>query len=223
MTTSFLRTSVGKKAIMAVTGLGLLLFVLAHVLGSLKVFVGRDAINDYSQSLLDSPVFLFAARTGLVAFALMHVSLGVLLKLQNRAARPVPYRVKHTVQATTASRTMIWSGLLILAFVLFHLAHFTFRWIGVPKGPLLGHDVYAMVTYGLRIGWIAVVYVAALIALGFHVAHGIGSFPQTLGLTWTGIRGRVLIAAPVIAVVLAAAYAAIPVSIVARLLPRMGW
>src|SRR3954451_9144890 len=120
------RTSVGSKYVMALTGLGLIAFVLAHMAGNLLIFAGKAALNNYAHALESNPGLLWSARLGLLAIFLIHVVLGIRLTRQNMDARPVDYVYPDTVQASFASRHMLFTGLLILAFVLYHLLHFTF-------------------------------------------------------------------------------------------------
>src|SRR5437899_958336 len=119
------RSSLGKKILVAVTGLGLFLFVIGHMLGNLQIFLGPEAINRYGNFLQTTPEILWPARIGLLAFVIIHIWTSVVLTLENRAARAAQYEVKELVAASLASRTMIWSGLIVVAFVGFHLAHYT--------------------------------------------------------------------------------------------------
>lgn len=123
------RSSLGKKYVMAVTGLLLAGFVVTHMGGNLLVYLGPDAINSYAQTLKARPALLWAARLTLLAIFLVHIVLGLLLTYQNRAARPARYVYEDTLQASWASRHMLLTGLLIFAFVLYHLAHFTLGWV----------------------------------------------------------------------------------------------
>jgi succinate dehydrogenase / fumarate reductase cytochrome b subunit len=203
------RSSLGSKYLMALTGLVLTAFVIGHMVGNLQVFEGRDALNAYAQALKGMPVLLWGARLILLTAFVLHVAYGVRLWLANRAARPVPYHYKTYREATLASRTMLWTGLVILAFVLFHLAQYTFGLIGTapvvnpmtnqpsinqttgqqvrvgylelrdPKGR---PDVYTMTIYGFRNPFISLGYVAAMALLCFHLSHGVQSLFQSLGL-----------------------------------------
>lgn len=110
------KSSLGSKVIMALTGLGLILFVIIHMAGNLQMFVGQDAMNSYAVTLRKVPLLLWVARLGVIGFFVFHVIDGIRLKLKNRAARPVAYVSQNTVKATLASRTMVISGLIILTF-----------------------------------------------------------------------------------------------------------
>lgn len=184
---SLWRSSIGGKVTMAVTGGLLFLFVVAHLLGNLQLLSGPDAIDDYAKFLASRPALLWIARSGLLLLLIVHVATAVRLRGENRAARPVPYVAQATLQATMASRSMVFTGLTTLAFVVYHLLHFT---LGVtnPEHFALkaqghgGHDVYAMVVASFSVPGIAAAYVVAQLLLFMHLMHGIQSFAQTLGL-----------------------------------------
>jgi succinate dehydrogenase / fumarate reductase cytochrome b subunit len=127
---AFLDSSVGAKITVALTGLGLVTFTIFHMIGNLKVFSGPAAINDYAHFLKNElGLLIWLARAGLLGIFVLHLTLAIRLKLRAKAARPVPYAHPGHVQASPASRTMIWSGIVVGLFVLFHLAHFTFAWV----------------------------------------------------------------------------------------------
>jgi succinate dehydrogenase / fumarate reductase cytochrome b subunit len=191
----FWRSSIGGKVTMAITGLLLFGFVVAHLLGNLQLLAGPQAINDYAKFLAERPAMLWTARIGLLAVFVVHVVTAIRLSRANKAARPVAYAREDTVQATFASRSMVFSGLTLLAFVVYHLLHFTFGVTNpadfAKKGMNAGgHDVYAMVTSSFAVPAIAIAYAAFQIVLFLHLRHGIQSLAQTLGLNhgrWTPI------------------------------------
>jgi succinate dehydrogenase / fumarate reductase cytochrome b subunit len=174
-------SSIGAKTLMALTGLGLVGFVIAHMLGNLQVFAGPEKLNAYAKTLQDLGPGLWVARLGLLALFGLHVATAFRLVQANKAARPTPYVKKVDACTTYAARTMWVSGLIVLAFVLYHLAHFTVRVTGEGfDGPdyLLeggGHDVYAMVVDGFSVWWVAAIYIVANILLGLHISHGASS------------------------------------------------
>jgi succinate dehydrogenase / fumarate reductase, cytochrome b subunit len=192
----FVDSSVGAKVLVALTGLGLALYVVFHMIGNLKVFQGRDAINGYAYFLKhDLGMLLWIARGGLLVIFVLHIVLAVRLKVRSAAARPVAYEYRRDVRSTTAGRTMIWTGIVVGLFTIFHLAHFTFGWVkGVetPSGETRNyleltdekgrHDVYAMVVAGFTEPALAVLYIVAQLALFLHLMHGVQSSFQTLGL-----------------------------------------
>lgn len=131
------RSSLGKKYFMAVTGLLLVGFVVVHMSGNLLVFAGPDAINTYAQTLKAHPGLLWTGRAGLLLVFVVHVALGLSLTYENRVARPSGYVYEDTIQASWASRHMLLTGLLLLAFVVYHLAHFTFGWVAAAEGQVV--------------------------------------------------------------------------------------
>lgn len=211
-----LRSSIGAKFLMAVTGLLLLLFLFGHLTGNLLVFGGREAINGYADWLHAHPGLVWGARIGLLVLFTLHIALALRLTSENRDARSSRYRFDATVQATTASRTMILTGLLVLAYLVYHLLHFTLHVI--PTGGMGkmadGHvDVYGMVVAGFQKPPIAISYFVAMVILGIHLWHAIGSAFQTLGWShpaWNPV-GRFL--SIVIPLVVFVGYSSIPLSI----------
>jgi len=193
---AFFDSSVGAKLTVAFTGLGLVIFTVFHMIGNLKVFQGPEAINNYAYFLKhDLGILIWIARAGLLALFVLHLTLAIRLTLRSRAARPTPYAHPGSVQATISSRTMIWSGIVVGLFVLFHLAHFTFAWIHgaeIEPGKVVSYmdlppkngkaDVYSMVVAGFTTPWLSILYIVAQIVLFAHLMHGVQSSFQTLGL-----------------------------------------
>ncbi len=186
----FFRSSLGKKIIMAVTGFIWIGFVVGHMVGNLQIYQGAEKINTYAKFLKDLGPLLWVARIGLFVAFVGHVVTAILLKAQNSAARPEAYRKPGTIQATKASLTMIYSGLLLLTFIIYHLAHFT---LGVTNPEYASltytlangevvHDVFAMVVQGFQIPAIAGAYVFFMIFLSLHLSHATSSIFQTLGI-----------------------------------------
>ena len=189
--TDFWRSSIGGKVTMAVTGLLLFAFTVAHLLGNLQLLKGRDAINQYAKMLHDLGPLLWVARIGLLAIFLLHVVTAIRLSRANKQARPVPYAKDVTMVATFASRSMVFSGLSLLGFVGYHLAHFTFgvtnpahfaKKAAASTAAWNGHDVHAMVTSSFQVPAIALAYAGLQVVLFLHLKHGIQSLAQTLGL-----------------------------------------
>lgn len=216
----WLFSSIGKKSVVAVTGILLVLFVIGHLLGNLTFFIGPDAINLYAKKLHDLGPLLWVVRLGLLAVITLHIFFTMLLWKENHAARPSKYEYKTHVQSTVFSRTMRLSGIVILAFVLFHLAHFTARIIypeySQMKTMLDGHevlDVYRMVVAGFSVWWVSIFYVISLGLVAFHLSHGVGSLFQTLGITNKRVRPIFDIGGRLLAWALFVGFSAIPVSI----------
>lgn len=203
----FWQSSIGGKVIMAITGALLFVFLIGHLLGNLQLLLGRDAINHYAQWLHDRPGLVWAARIGLLVVFLLHVITGVRLSLRNRAARPVGYVHEDTVVASWASRSMLFTGITTLVFLIYHLLHFTVGGIGggyelklVDPHTL---DVYAMMTHGFANPAIATVYIAFMVLLYFHLSHGMQSLMQTLGCNHGRYRPMIVKASFGLAVLIA--------------------
>jgi len=218
---------------MAVTGVILIGFVIGHLVGNLQIFQDPDHINGYGAFLHRLGPLLWAARLGLLAAAAIHIWAATVLTLENRAAREVNYGVVHTIQATLASRLMRWTGVVVLAFLLYHLAHFT---VGVAQPatykenlahytmagdyriagfPVVGAgsevlDVYDMVIRGFQHPLVSLFYIVAVGLLSIHLLHGFDSLFQSLG--WRSAKWAVCLRR--IAIVFCAVYflanAAIP-------------
>jgi succinate dehydrogenase / fumarate reductase cytochrome b subunit len=189
--TSFLRSSVGKKLLVALTGLALLAFLAVHLAGNLLIYRGPDELNAYAHELktLLHGSAVWIARAGLLGAFLVHVLLTISLVKENRSARPVGYRKPSTIQATLASRTMILSGLVILAFAVYHLLHFTvqvthpdYRTLTYDLHGETVHDVYSMVVRGFSSVPVSAFYILSMFLLCAHLSHGFASVFQTLGL-----------------------------------------
>ena len=184
---AFYNSSVGRKMMVAVTGIILILFVVGHLLGNLQIFLGPEWINAYSQHLRDLGPLLWLIRGILLATVILHIYFTILLAIENRRARPERYRDRNYVKASWASRHMVVSGLVVLAFIIFHLLHFTARKFN-PQFPLLKldplnrYDVYSMMVYGFQNIYVSTFYVVGLFLLTLHLTHGSSSFFQSLGL-----------------------------------------
>jgi succinate dehydrogenase / fumarate reductase cytochrome b subunit len=186
----FYASSIGKKILVALTGLVLIGFVLGHMIGNLLIFVGKDAINEYGH-LLQTALHgggVWIARIGLLAAVVIHIIATVSLTKANRAARQDQYG-RHKAQVSSkSSHVMIWSGLTILAFIVYHLLHFTVHAgndYGTYKTTLHGetvHDVYRMVIAGFSWAPASIFYVIAMLLLSSHLSHGFSSLFQTLGV-----------------------------------------
>lgn len=179
---------IGKKIVMAATGVVLVLFLVAHVAGNLKIFVGPDQMNAYARFLREvgGPEFergqvLWIARIVLLACAVLHIVAAYQLTMMNRRARPVNYSAKKNVETTLAARLMRWSGVILLIFIVFHLAHFTFGAVGFQPGQFVDLAAYQNVIAGFSVTIVALFYVFAMCLLFLHLDHGIWSGLQTLG------------------------------------------
>jgi succinate dehydrogenase / fumarate reductase cytochrome b subunit len=211
------KSSLGKKYLMALSGIGLFGFVVLHMLGNLQVFLGPDAINKYAHFLKSAPELLWGARLGLLALLGVHFCAGILLAIENMQAREHEYAVKRIVKATLASRTMVVSGLIVLSFVIYHLAHYTLLTIHPEYRHLhdeLGrHDVYRMLVLGFSSPFVAGFYVVGVGLLCLHLSHGVGAMFQSLGLKNEAYAERIDTLAKIAAVVLFIGYISIPISV----------
>jgi succinate dehydrogenase / fumarate reductase cytochrome b subunit len=188
------KSSLGRKYLVAITGLGLFMFVIGHLLGNLQIFLGPDQINHYAEFLKSKPGLLWTVRLGLLLVVTLHIALTVQLALENRAARPLGYSHSKPPASTLASRTILISGLLILAFVIYHLLHFTVGTIHPEffrfEDAQGRHDVYRMMVAGFSQPLISLFYILSVGLLCLHLSHGVSSAFQSLGIrkrTWTVI------------------------------------
>ena len=220
------KTTIGKKLFMAATGLAMFGFVIGHLLGNLKMFFGAEEINAYSEFLHQHPALVWGTRGALIFALGVHVVSGVTLWLRNRAARPEGYRREKTLRATLASRYMLTTGILLFAFIIYHLLHFTVHAVNSEHSNAFDsagrHDVYVMVYQAFRNPVLVAGYVAAMLMLGQHLWHGATSMMQTAGLNHSTYNGPVRGGVKALVVLLVLAFVAIPVSIFFGLLPSAG-
>jgi succinate dehydrogenase / fumarate reductase cytochrome b subunit len=212
--TAFYSTLVGKKVIMAASGVILFLFVVGHLLGNLQIFDGPERLNAYSAFLKKTGEILWAVRVVLLAALVLHVVASVQVSLASMRARPVAYAVKKSIETSYAARTMIWSGPLIFLYIVYHLAMFTFLVTGPGYSPT---DVYRNEVLAFRVPAISAVYVVAILFLGLHLYHGIWSMLHTLGASNPKYRVLRRTVAPAVAIAITAGYIAIPVAVLAGL------
>src|SRR5215208_4542455 len=171
-------SSLTKKYIVAITGFLLFLFLIGHMAGNLLIFRGQDAINTYGERLKDMGPLLWTARLGLLGLLLVHLYFTITISLENNAARKTPYQGLKPKASTIASRSMFWTGLVVLGFIVYHLSHFTFYWTNPAYGKLhedlkeghTRHDVYAMVTDAFNRPVVVLIYVVAMAVVFTHLA-----------------------------------------------------
>lgn len=175
---SFLDSTLGKKIVMAVTGAILFGFVIGHMLGNLQVFLGPEKLNAYAEFLQKNQGPLWAARIGLLIAVMLHIVTSFQLAHLKSQARPVAYIKKENIVSSYASRTMIVSGPIVLAFLIYHLLHFTF---GAVHPDFRKGDVYHNVVAGFQQPAAAAFYIVAMVLLANHLYHGVWSMFQTLG------------------------------------------
>ncbi|MGF1679470.1 MAG: succinate dehydrogenase cytochrome b subunit [Candidatus Methylacidiphilales bacterium] len=220
---ALLTSTLGRKYIMGITGFALVGFIFIHMVGNLQIFLGRDALNHYAVLLKTSAEVLWAFRIGLLAMVALHIAAAISLARDNRKARPESYRADATVQASYASRTMIWSGIIIVTFVVYHILHFTAKATHPSyhdlKAPLDGKmvpDVYGMVVHGFSSWWISGFYILAVGLLCIHLSHGISSMFQSLGLRTRSNQALLELAAPALAWVLFLGMSSVPLAVLLK-------
>jgi len=204
--------------IVAVTGVVLIGFVVGHLLGNLQIFLGPDWVNSYAEHLRELGPFLWVIRIFLLLNVLLHIFFTISLAMENRRARPVQYREKENVKATFASRHMALSGLVVLAFIIYHLAHFTVRvtdprFLLLKADPLNRYDVYSMMVYGFQNVFVSAFYIVAMFLLTLHLSHGTSSFFQSLGLNDKKMAPRLATAGRFFAWLIFVGYTSIPVAV----------
>lgn len=214
---TFIRSTIGRKFVMALTGVVLVVFAIAHISGNLLVFRGPDAIREYAIWLREvgHGAILLGLRIGLVVAALLHAWAATSLTLENRRARPVGYREAEYQGSTLASRTMRWSGYLFLAYVVYHLLDMTW---GTVHPDFIHLDPYHNLIIGFQRTPVALMYIGAMILLGLHLYHGLWSMIRTLGLSHPRYIGLVELGAKGLAVLLTILYCSIPLAVMAGVL-----
>jgi succinate dehydrogenase / fumarate reductase cytochrome b subunit len=210
---TFSDTTVGKKALLAVSGAVLFGFVLQHMLGNLQVFLGPEVYNHYAESIKGNAALVWSVRSILLLALVTHVVLVVQLYARSLAARPVAYRVKKNIASTYAAATMKYSGPALLLYILFHLAHFT-----APGLSLGGHqfsplDVYGNFVASFQLPWVTLLYVTANLLLGMHLYHGAYSLLQSLGLNHPRYNARARLGARGFAILITAGNVVMPLSV----------
>ena len=217
----FAKSSIGAKIVMGLTGLVLFGFVLIHMLGNLQIFMGQEAYNGYAAFLKGTAELLWSARLVLLASVLLHIASGLRLAWLNRAARPVAYTHKRFVKATLTSRTMALSGLVVMAFIIYHLLHFTLGVVQPEYFELVDakgrHDAYSMFIYGFRNVYIAASYMVAMVLLGMHLNHGASSMFQSLGLNHPRFNGLLQRVGPVFSIIIVLGNISMPIAVL------LGW
>ena len=198
---------------MALTGLGLVGFLCAHLAGNLLVFKGPEALNHYARSLRDYLPILWGLRLGLLSMVLIHIASAVRLTQLNRAARPIAYAKKKNVQSSLSARTMMLSGLVVLSFVLYHLAHLTFRWTHPAFQELGDFDVYQMLVMSFQSPYVVFFYCLSIVLLMTHLHHGIVSLFQSLGLYHGGLQSLIHTTGVGLSLLLAVGFLSIPTAI----------
>jgi len=218
-------TTIGKKYVMAVSGIVLFGFVIGHMLGNLQVYLGPKPFNEYAHFLHTNPTLLWGTRVVLLLAVVAHIVSSLQLVKLNTGARPVAYQQKKNIATSYAALTMKISGPLVLLYIIYHLAHLTFGYtagIGyehLPMSPNGLPDVYHNVVASFRVPWVVGVYVAAQVLLGLHLYHGAWSLFQSLGINHRRYNETLRSAASAIALAVVAGFIAVPVGVFFGLVP----
>ena len=221
----FWNSSIGKKIIVALTGLVLVGFLIGHLTGNLLIYVGREAMNDYAEFLhhMLHGAGVWIARVVLLVCFAAHIVATICLTRQNRASRDNRYQCDTTVQASRSSRIMIWSGVTILAFVVFHLLHYTVR-VSYDAADFVDKtadgerfDVYKMMIVGFRFVPSSIFYIIAIVLLCSHLGHGVASIFQTLGLRTQRNSQLIGCGSRIFAWVICAGFVSIPLAVMFRI------
>jgi len=211
------RTSIGSKLVVAASGTLLLGFLMVHAAGNLLILKGPGALNGYADWMQGQPL-LWGFRLGLLALFGVHVLTTVRLARENRAARPVRYRRLARLGTRLPGRLMALSGLLLLAFLVFHLLHLTVRAVGPVVQPLLDEagrvDVYGMIVLGFSDPALVAVYLLAMAVLGLHLVHAIEALLQTLGFNHESYQPMIRFLAPALTLLIVGGFAAIPLLVI---------
>ncbi len=213
----FTQATVGKKVLMAITGISIVGFVVMHLIGNLQIFIGQEALNKYAEMLQSLGALKWAFRGVIAFFFAVHIWKGFFLWLENKKARPVSYAKENTLEATLASRTMIYTGITIFLFVAYHISHFTlldchpeYQSLPLVDGRF---DVYTMVILGFSEPLIATIYIAAISMMAFHLSHATSSFFQTLGLTNPSILKKLKLMSQAFAFIIFVGYVSMPIAV----------
>ena len=209
----FYESTIGKKAIMAVTGLILFGFLIVHMLGNLQVFLGRDVMNHYAETLHGNPALLWTVRTILLISVALHIWASIQLSIIKKDARPVSYVKRANVGSSWASRSMMLSGPIIVAFVVFHLLHLT---TGTIHPQFVELHAYENLVTGFLVVPFALVYIVVMILIGFHLSHGVWSMFQSMGMSHPRYTPLIKRFASIFSWILVAGFISIPVAVLTR-------
>jgi succinate dehydrogenase / fumarate reductase, cytochrome b subunit len=214
LTCKYLRSTLGLKLLMAVTGVILFGFLIGHLAGNLLVFLGPAKFNAYAKFLHDNPGLVWGTRLLLLLSVGIHIVASIRLTKLKSDARPVPYLGKRPHGSSYASRTMMWSGPIVALFVIYHLLHFT---TGQAHPSFDPDNVYLNVVTGFQRPVVCATYILAMLALGLHLAHGLWSALQTVGINRPHLEPLLRKAAAAVAALLIAGFIAVPLGVLFRI------
>ena len=220
--TNIFSSSLGKKYIMAVSGLVMFLFVIGHLAGNLQFFLGAESINRYGHFLQTNLELIWPARIFLLLMIGLHIWSAIKLSAENKAARPIPYADWNPTTASYASRTMLMSGIIIFVFIVYHLLHYTLvikninftgQDFATFEDSQKRHDIFKMMVYGFHNPWVSIFYIVGIALLCLHLSHGVSAMFQSLGLK-NKVYGPCLdTAARAISWLIFLGYVSIPISV----------
>jgi succinate dehydrogenase / fumarate reductase cytochrome b subunit len=208
----FFEAPIGKKVVMAATGVILFGFVLGHMAGNLQFFLGQEKFDGYAELLRHTPALLWGVRVVLLVSVILHIVTSIQLTLLKRKARPVDYQKKEAVDSSYASRTMMWSGPILAAFIVYHLMHLT---LGVGGLPFQSGRVYDNVIGGFRVIPVSIAYIVAMVLLGMHLNHGLWSMFQSLGIGHPRYSSWLRRFANVFSILVVLGFISIPIAVMA--------
>jgi len=209
---TFWQSTNGKKVVMAVTGVMMFAFVIGHMLGNLQMYEAPEHINAYGHFLHNLGELLWIERGIMLLAIVLHIDAAVQLALRSKAARPIGYSRKEAINSSYASRTMYWSGPIVLVFIIFHLLQFTAGYVH-PHAQFIAGDVYGNVVSGFQVWWVSAWYIIAISLLGFHLSHGLYSMFQSVGFAHPRITPLLKKAAIAVSILIVLGYISIPISV----------
>ncbi len=209
----FYSSSLGMKIVMAATGVILFGFIVGHLIGNLQIFAGPEVLDSYARFLKEKPEVIWTARVTLLASVGLHILTAMQLTIRNCSARPVAYRLHKYDEASYAARTMVWSGPIIGLFVIYHLLHFTVGIVHPSQPDFRAEAVYANVVSGFQQWPVALFYILAVLSLGLHIAHGVSSMFQSIGVHHPKYEPLIRRSAVVLSSVIVAGYVSIPIAV----------
>jgi succinate dehydrogenase / fumarate reductase cytochrome b subunit len=207
----FYQASIGKKAVMAVTAVVLFGYVIGHLAGNMQVYLGAEQMDRYAAFLHSMPVLLWGVRALLLVCVVLHIMASIQLTILKQQARPIGYVKKDAIGSNIASRSMIWSGAMIAAFVIYHLLDLTAGVANTAQYQEL--HAYENLVYSFQRLPVSVFYIIAMVLLGMHLYHGIWSMFQTLGFSHPRYTPLIKRASAVVAILITAGFISIPIAV----------
>jgi succinate dehydrogenase cytochrome b subunit len=208
----FYQAPIGKKVVMAATGVVLFGFVLGHMAGNLQFFLGREHFDHYASVLRATPALLWGVRATLLVSVSLHIAASIQLTVLKRKARPIGYVKQTAVDSSYASRTMMWSGPILAAFIVYHLLHLT---LGTAHPSFEEGHVYDNVIAGFSVIPVSIAYIVAMILLGMHLNHGVWSMFQSLGVGHPRYSAALRRLATIFSVLVVLGFTSIPIAVLA--------